>query len=335
MYSTGTASDPHDLLKKLVAILSGVGGGWTVNLSAPNGAAAWRVHLQKGTQFVNLRSIIGNGVDNSWAVPGSADPDATVGGINLYCSSGYDAPSSWNTQPGGPIAPGHTPVLGGATRLPVGPIVGYHVFTDALDNVTVVIETTAGVFTHFGWGVVSKAGAWGQDGQFFFAATCIQGLSYSPLFGPRPGIGAVSAACPCCHADAVLGGASAWIRGDVDAFVGNWLCVAGALTSDSLSFTGLACASNVPNLGLTAPLPQIPHYNALYKRLVGAISAQAVLLPVCIFAPRDAGGYSLLATIPNIFAASGVGQGFSAKTVIALGLDSYMLFPNFAVKQVA
>ena len=70
-------------------------------------------------------------------------------------------------------------------------------------------------------------------------------------------------------------------------------------------------------------------------RLTSALSNQATLLPIHLYANRDAGGVSLWATVPSLYCANAVGNGFAAKSVLALGADSYMLFPNFAVKKVA
>jgi hypothetical protein len=67
-----------------------------------------------------------------------------------------------------------------------------------------------------------------------------------------------------------------------------------------------------------------------------AQDGRANLLPVYLWANRDGAstGFSLLGSLPIVFASNGVGNGFSNASEYAIGSDTYKMFPNFAVLKV-
>ena len=332
MYETGVAADPTDLLKKLVTFL--VGAGWASNMSAADGTG-WRAHLSKGDQYVNLRSNIGDGSEEVWAPAPliGAPPIVGLGGLSIYCGTGFSGTENWRTQPGGPLSPSGGRNVGGCVQLGAGPVASHHFFADADDNITAVVEKSAGVFVALGWGHVSKVGGWAGSGQFFHATMPQGGLGHHDPDTPRAGID-LSQRCPFCFLDAVLAANCGWVRCDVDSFTDQWCAVGASGETEYYAYTGRNLASPVPN-GNDAPPAALPHYNYLADRLTSALSNQATLLPIHLYANRDAGGVSLWATVPSLYCTNAVGNGFAAKSVLALGADSYMLFPNFAVKKVA
>jgi hypothetical protein len=105
---------------------------------------------------------------------------------------------------------------------------------------------------------------------------------------------------------------------------------------------GKSCATGVPSVFGTVP-PDIPSTVNLYLRLTSLLNAQAVLVPVNVFAHRDGGGYSLLGAIPNVFICNAGGVGFSSGAVYTIGASNYMIFqgavplsiliPGFAIEQ--
>lgn len=80
---------------------------------------------------------------------------------------------------------------------------------------------------------------------------------------------------------------------------------------------------------------EIPHTYELDSYLTCAINSQAVLLPIRVYAMKGDGGPCLLATIPSIYRTNAVGNGYLAGDEYTIGSDTYMLFPNFAVKKAA
>src|ERR1700722_12812276 len=142
----GTTTDLNDLVSQLVTWL--VSLGWTVNLAPTvNGSAGGqRTHLSKGAVYVNLQTAIG---DNN------VTPDFAVGacyGLMLYLSDSYDAAQPYMTQPGGPLdlRPMRAAVAMPTVNFP-NPYGRFFAFSDASDNVAIVLERRALNFSAFGW----------------------------------------------------------------------------------------------------------------------------------------------------------------------------------------
>lgn len=317
-YQTGTATSPTDLLQKLITFL--INQGWTQNMSQSDGSG-WRAHLSKGGVYVNMRSAMNEQI---WA--GANYSNAY--GIGFYLGAGYNS-NAWYDQPGGPVGNGQTYTVGVGMQLPSGSIIAYHFFDDGSDNIVVVVERTAGIFTHMGWGpTLNKAGSW-TGGMYFFSAWAGYWMGPGSQTDGGAGSSSVSAYCPFSYGD-YKQCSSSFVRADVDSFIGKWLCM-GAMTNPVHGYTGKYLMS--PLSGVIGSSTYIPTYDTFRDRQTSAMNSQANLLPIRLYAIRDTGGYSLTGDAPVVYWTNAVsgGYGYSAGSVHSIGADNYMMFPYFAV----
>ena len=135
-YQTGTASSPIDLVQKMALWLVSI--GWTQDMSQAEGTG-WRAHLHKGAIYVHLRAGMNENVWQGGQYYSYA--------IHLYLSSAFDGSQPWYNQPGNPpLGFQQTYVVGVSMPLMVaGAIQNYYFFSDAADNVILVVERTAGL----------------------------------------------------------------------------------------------------------------------------------------------------------------------------------------------
>ena len=326
-YQTGFATDPNDLLQKIVAWLQTI--GWTVNMSQANGTG-WRAHVSKNGMFVNLCTTIGN--NNPWGHNWSPAPGATVAGMHLYTGDGYSAGANWNLQPGGPKGNGQTYTVGASARLHQGQISSYGFYSDASDNICIVFEGQPGIISSIGWGRLNKAGVY-TGGEYFFGS--VPAYSLGGTSPNSPGI-TDHAYCPCANGG-ISNCAMYFIKADVDTFTGKWLS-SGTTTTVPQGYTGRIAASSVP--GNNTPPVDIASYIGLVNRATTEATHAASLWPINLWTPRDAniGGYSLLGCLPSIFYSNAAGStnlNIPIGSEIQSGSDVYVLYPNFAVKKVA
>jgi hypothetical protein len=331
-YQTGTASSPIDLLQKIVTWLTSI--GWTSDMSAADGAG-WRAHLHKGTNYVHLRAQMNEGTiwqqGNQYGY-----------GLHLYLSSAFNGSAAWNAQPGNPpVGNGTAFPVGVGALLVAGPIQNYYFFSDvAADNVILVIEKTAGVYVHVGWGLsMTKCGTW-TGGAYFFGSMSGYWAGYypGPSYHPSPGIND-SSSCPGADGDWWGPYTNFFVRCDVDAFTGKWLGVSNN-QYPPYGYTGKFCRSSVFPMESTSSEYNIAlylassNYTSTYDFQTCQTSAadgRTNLLPPLIWGQRDIGEFSLLGSIPNIFSSNGVGNGFSNTSEYVIGTTTYKMFPNFAV----
>jgi hypothetical protein len=327
-YQTGTATSPIDLLQKLVTWLQGL--GWTINMSQAEGTG-WRAHLLKGSIYVNLRAAVNE------RISGDVYNNTLGTGIAVNISTGYSAAASWREQPGGPVYAGGAIGYSSSMKLPVSNITAYHLFSDASDNINVIVESSPTVFCYIGWGTLIKIGGWTGGAYCFgdhgtwnqFCNTLTEGWT-------------VPAACPFMNGD--FGGyACAWIKADIDTYTGKWL----ALSPDTTYYRGATSLTKFARSPLYTnstvhhiPTGQIPAYahssNFIYSfqvRQFSQFNSQVMFLPIHIYVDRDAGGCSLLGRVPNIYACQATDHGIPAASILQIGSDNYMVFPNFAVKK--
>jgi len=340
-YQTGVPTDETDLVKQLVTWLVSI--GWTNNLSAADGTG-WRAHLSKGGMFVNLRSAIN---DTSGGVWNFILAGGTFVGVMLNVGTGFDGSHLWYDQAGvptqnvaGPIPTGvgfstYNPAL--PTPHSMAPFTRYHFFSDALDNVVVVLERSPGNFSVMGWGnLIKKGGVW-TGGAYFFSRT-------GPVYTSVPIL-------PTCECPFAMSGFSdndnaAWVRADVDTYTGQWLSNYRLLSGGGF---GKRCATGV--FFSDVPPPDIPSYQVLSGLLTSQLNSQANLLPIDVYGERDnpsnpgqiGGGFSLLGTVPGIFLTTAGSRGFASGSVYSIGADDYMIFagamapaswiPGFAIQK--
>ena len=327
-YETGTATNPIDLLQKLVTFLTA--NGWTLDSSVADGTG-WRAHLHRGGDFINLKST--TGAVNPWGFTPAPAPTASSAALHLYMGTGWNGAANWNLQAGAPIGNGVAFTVGCSMPLPTGAITSYHFFADASgDNIVVVVEKTTNIFADLGWGVsLTKAGSW-TGGPYFFGS--LYGYSFANTSTTKQGTqNGLSAHDPFRWGDPINNGSPGYVRADVDAFTGKWLSCSNSTIVSTTGYTGKKLAVGLR--GFTSAIPtDIPSEEFFRERLTPDFTNQATLIPVRIYAARDAGGYSPLGSIPAVFRSNATEEGFSSLTEVPLGADTYMIFPNFAVQKV-
>lgn len=331
-YASGAATSPTDLLNLLVTFLTTQ--GWTIDANATDGAGK-RVHAHKGSDYINLRSVINEAV---W--PGLG---GNVGyGIALYMGTGYSGASGWAAQAGGPIRTGGTETVGAIMILPSGAISAYHFFDDGADNIVVVVERSGGLFTHMGWGPsLKKSGTW-TGGAYFFGSN--MGKEATPITNPVMGDPSNGAGCP----GAIIGaysttsnnidGHAFFVRADVDSFTGKWIACSGNNTTSTEGYTGKLGVTGIDYTTTPELIPtDVPSYQRLLLgRTVSAFNSQSLMLPVRVHVNRDAGGYSFIGEIPNVFACSASPNGgVATSSILTIGSRDFMVFPHFVVRKFA
>ena len=325
-YQTGSATSSTDLVKQLVTWL--VSLGWTQDRSAVEGAG-WTASLHHNSNYVHLRAV-----ENETG-PWHAQFGNAHYGVHMYTATAYDSTQPFNNQVGGPIGSPTFPI-GVGMQLTVGPFPNYYFFADSTaDNIVVVVEKTPGFFVHIGWGLsLLKAGAY-TGGAYFFGSCSGYFTSLITATPNLPGLTS-SSDCPCVNADAEGGGAG-FVRADVDSWTGKWVGIFNATTGGDFGFTGKEGDSSVRGANCSMK-PNFPVYASVagFQFQYAQTSAQdsrANLLPIYLWVLRDgtATGYSILGTVPNVFASNAVGNGFSNAQEYVLGATTYKLFPNFAV----
>lgn len=315
-YATGTATSPTNLLQSIVTFL--VAAGWTQNMSQAEGSG-WRAHLSKGGTFINFRAAVNENLVAQGA--GYA--------LYAYVGTGYSGASAWNAQAGAPVQSGSSTVAGAAMGLVnAGPYLNYHLFTDESDNVALVLERAAGIFQHICFGQVTKAGSW--TGGAFCVGTV--GWTYAASSSTVVEGVTTTSGCPGAFGNYITT-ANGYVRADVDAFTGKWLSI-GNTSAANYGWTGKRCYT--PVKGLNDPDAQIPGYGTAWQgRQTSDMNGKANLLPVMLWAERDAGGVSLIGQLPMVRFSNGTTKGYSIGQEETIGSDTWKFFPNFAVRKVA
>lgn len=329
-YQSGSASSTTDLLQTLVTWLVSI--GWTQDRSASEGSG-WTATLHKGSVYVNFRAA-----ENEATV--WQRENGTAGyALHTYLGTGFNGGNPFNNQAGAPVGTISQP-MGVGMQTSAGPFSNYYFFGDSTaDNIAVVLERTPGLFVHLGWGTsIQKAGSF-TGGAYFFGSTSGYYASYPFAGAGSPGMTA-TADCPGVNLDPI-GAAPAFVRADVDSFTGKWIGIssnASAGTVTEQGSTGKPGDTSVRGLNSTMkqnfPVYAYTHqpYQFEYEQ-TSELDGRVNLLPVILWVLRDSTstGFSMLGTIPNVFACNGVGNGFSNAEEYVLGSTTYKLFPNFAV----
>jgi hypothetical protein len=312
-YQTGTITSPTDLLQKLATWVTSV--GWTVDSSVADGTG-WRLHIHKGGVYVNFKSAISSSsaseqFDNYAYTPFS--------GVELYVGTGYNGANNWKTQPGGPIVNGGSYTLGVGSPMPPGSSVAYHFFSDETDdNFIIVMERTANIFTHFGWGTgVVKFGVW-TGGPYFFGAFNGRHVGYT-YTDTSPGR-LYSVACPF-----VMDDMQGYVRADVDAFTSKWI---GCNQHTVTGYGGYTGKNGNANISTAARTTAVNASGFHVRRITSSLSGQSLLVSIYLSADRDAGGFSYLGRVPNIFLTNACAMGFTPSSIYTWGGDEYMVFPG-------
>lgn len=318
--STGTATNNIDLLQKLVTWL--VGRGYTSNKSESyNGG--WRAHLNKGSVYVNLCATFG-------AIGGPWQSNATSFNhyaLHLYLGSAYSGAAAWKDQGGGPVQSGTNYAVGSCAVTGSGAITSYQFIDDGNDNIFIIIERSPGIYRILYWGGVIKYGIW-TGGAYF-------GGSDAGYYGSVNNDTKLSSAvCPLSCNDINTNAHGCFVRADVDAFQSKWLC--GGVTTNktpALSYTGKFFQSGIDGSSAShRDVPAVTGY--LASMLHSTMSGRIFLLPVPVYAARDAGGYSLLGEVPSLRLCKASSGGMSIGTDVSIGSETWRVFNGFAVRVV-
>jgi hypothetical protein len=333
-YETGTFSSPVDGLQKIAAFIAA--NGWTISSSVADGTG-WRLHAAKDGVYVNIRAAL---TETSASMFDDYYSSTSWNGFALYLGDGYSSAANWKSQSGGPKNyTTSTRTVGAGVSLPSGSVTAYHFFADATgSNIVIVIEKTAGIFSHMGFGTsLQKMGTW-TGGPYFFGTSCGYNMAYDAS-AASPGR-AYSAECPGTSGDPyTVANPVLFVRADVDAFTGKWISI-GTTTTGANGYTGKTGSSCVP-VNATAMNSSAPSYLKYEERLTGQMTGQALLLPVRILAARDSGGFSFLGAIPGVFLSNACAKGYAPGGLYSWGASNYRVFPGpqnypnrgFAIKQ--
>ena len=317
-YQNGTATKSTDLLQQLVTFL--VANGWTQDMSQVEGVG-WRAHLHKSGNYVHLRA---REIEAAFLF----HQTGTSYGIDLYLGTAFNSADAWNNQEvGAPWANLTADPVGVSMYTNAGPFTNYYFMTDTTaDNVDVIVERTPGTFVFLGWGLSINTAGTITGGPYFFGSTNGYESTVGTVPANSPGYSTTSS-CPGYFGDG-QNFPSCYVRADVDSFTGMWITIGVQVSADE-GYTGKLGGSSVGS-----PSGSFPIYDLLHQ--TSAQDGRVNLLPVILWANRDGTttGYSLLGTLPLVYASNGVGNGFSNATEYTIGANTYKMFPNFAVQKI-
>jgi hypothetical protein len=324
-YSTGSATDPNDLLSKLTDWL--VNQGWAWAYVAADGPGV-RAHLSKAGQYVHLRSLMNE--HPPWYYNDSVHGN----GISLYLGTGIDSGLAWNNQPGAPLQSGTSYVIGAGMMLPAGGIAAYHFFDDGADHITVVVERAVANFAHIGWGPSLAKLGYASDHWYFYGSS--PGYhNVNSLYSSVPG-GDLTAAAPMAHAFTGSWGLCtiAFVRTDAAVFAARWVGLSNS-TSIYVGYTGRygRCALDVTDS--VTYRTEIPVIGSMAHRAWQTAFAGALLLPLHCFVQAVSARWIPVGYPPTVFFCAAVGHGFVSGDVYSVGGVDYMVFPGFAVLKAA
>jgi hypothetical protein len=328
-YQTGSATSSTDLVKQIVTWL--VSLGWTQDRSAIEGSG-WTASLHHNANYVHLRAV-----ENESSVPWHAGYGTAHYGVHMYTGTAYDSGQPFNNQvTGAPIGSSTFPI-GVGMHLSAGPFPNYYFFADSTaDNIVVVVEKTSGLYVHIGWGLsIQKEGSY-TGGPYFFGSTSGYYTSLTGAPANTPGFTSTSD-CPFVNVDPE-GGGCGFVRADVDSWTGKWVGIYNATAGPDFGFTGKQGDTSVCGASSAVKL-NFPVYayspvtSYFQYEQTSVQDGRANLLPLILWVLRDGTttGFSMLGTVPNIFATNAVGNGFSNASEYVLGGTTYKIFPNFAV----
>jgi len=144
-FETGTASGPEDLMDKLEAFILSVSPTFTID-RAMSAASPFDLSVSDGDGLFCQISSFG-------------DTDA----LYMAGSTGFDG-SGWGFEPGSNTQAGGAKTSGHEVSEMTGPYEAYFFYMNfdpaiGAKYVHVVVETTAGVYRHFGFGTIDKVGS--------------------------------------------------------------------------------------------------------------------------------------------------------------------------------
>lgn len=337
-YQTGASTTPNAFLQVISAWLAAQ--GWTINLDTTVGSGR-RLHAEKAGVFVNFRSC-----HNESAFANTA---GAGWGLGMYLSGGYSGASAWNAQPDAPLVNGGSNVVGVGCQLDPSLVDSYHFFDDGQDNIVLVIERPAGIYTHIAWGPRLVKCGYSSDVPYFsggspsrFATT----NTIASFHGRLDTNGAAPMSQPMgatnLYGNVYLRLPSALWSGSNRWASNGFLGASGSDANQGL--TGFDVRSSLfgrlgQSTGITATYREreYPSWLSLRGIMVGATYPRSVLLPGYMWAPDPVTSRFIpLGYAPSVFGNDAVEAGAAdAATIVPIGGLDYMLFPAFAVRKAA
>lgn len=359
-YETGTSTGPNDLLDKLKVFLDTLDGWminkWEVDSANPTGyhvhsgmdGTGKRLHIQKtatdGTvMYFNFRSVVRGIVieehdNSSTPISGPGTYRAEVTGIVMNGSTGYNAGSDWDQQPGAPKNVADTANVGVAMgELSVSAIPSYYFFASG-DTVIVAAASSTGIYEWLGFGCLEKEGVY-TGGQFYSGSQDSYRPQYEIYQLSPPGDSAWAPFCMISYAD--IHHTAVYL--DIDSDAGWRYC----------GYQGLASGGKGGTLQLSAapaPADVDPNYLSGYAFNVFAVirspnfyNSLAPMAQNHFFVERASGNWSLIGE-PKDFRIINISL-YSPGDEIVLGSDTWVVLPahskadadgrlGFAIKKV-
>lgn len=287
-YETSSATNANGILDALRLFASAQ--GWIVDNWSDISNGKW-LALHKGTMYVNL-------------ITDSTKTDST-GQIYLRGATGYNGGLSYDSQPG----MRSDTVWCYVNDLSVGPFVSHHFF--AGDTfIHCVIEVQSGRYTHLGFGILDKYGAY-TGGEYVYGCRWLLGST----------IGSGDAAYSTNYAPFSGGSNSSHVRFEehdcVQATYNNWALISGAPASNINAVTGLCLRANISIHVVTISnlyIQQPNHFNGVSN-----------LFPLNILMGRRGNNTSLLGCPKDMRYINM--KNLDSGQEIVLGTDTWMIFP--------
>lgn len=310
-YETNTASGPNDLLDRVRIVLAA--NGWTQDVWTLEGSNR-RLTMHKGGDYIHAKAS--NDGSNIWPAEGTTGYQ-----IGFTLATGNAAGNAWADQ-ADVILDGTR--KGGCGMGLISGSMPYHLFYDAAtDSMVLYVMVNTNVWHWLGWGLsMNKAGSF-TGGKWMSGCANWAFLNYNLNY---PGQMSTLTAYPfgATHDPAQLVYYPLnYVRADVDSFTGKWVgCSNG-------SRTGKAGAASVKAENYEGGQDYDKAYLTQVRfihRTRNFLNGMSVLFPCLLFAARDAGGYSLLGSIPNVFNTNitGLNPGQS----YTVGSSEYVAFPG-------
>tara|TARA_R110000868_G_scaffold66342_1_gene197638 strand:- start:970 stop:1899 length:930 start_codon:yes stop_codon:yes gene_type:complete len=285
-YETGSSSSPSDLLTKLGTFA--VAQGWTSNYAgARTSGSGNALQLTKSGHSCTFYS-------NTAAVSAVENGPS----IGVYAHAAYSSGNGTENQAS------KSPVT--YTNALAGPYVAYHFFAGAT-YLYVVVESTLGVFKHFGTGILTAFGAI-TTGQFCYANF----WAYEYSSGDSAYISSLTSNSHCYpfnHIDAAYSLATA-VRVDCDSLSPNWL-----QSNSTNPFYGGARSTSTAYAGSSYNLLSAP----------SAYTQRAILHPCMLWGTRVGGNLATLGFPPNVRWVNVT--NLTNGQVVTLGSDQWKCFP--------
>jgi hypothetical protein len=289
-YQTGTATDANDLLSKLRTFATA--NGWTEdNYGARTTGSGNALQIHKGGFYVTFKTdtTAGNVID-----PGPF--------IGCYAHNTYSSGNGTEAQAGASAVT----LCNGMT----GSFLAYHFISNAelgAEYLYCIVETTAGIFKHFGTGTLVKIGAI-TNGQFVFAVRW--NYSLSPGYIDIPTIFAHAVAFDAVETTTRVG-PSLNVRVDADSISPRWIDGSSSVVSGRTMRGGVRTAS-------------IGH-EVMMQNAASTLTGRNMIFPAFLYAERSGALFNAIGYPPGVRWCNLT--YLSPNDVLTIGTDQWKVFP--------